>query len=318
MIRIKASVGADIGLVLTRGLGCLLIVMSLDALISPVSSAQAKVRPSDISYPTNVDKLGRGYDPPGAIFDVSLWGGGGEVSTPFKSRNHAGLLFEARSPFTSGELGFRFAMFNHSIEFLTDEDRGLYSSNLSLDWRWRGGERGPHDPFFGIGIALPTRKLSGEGGVEGESQIDAFRVALASRFGGFDRWMWEPNSTSVFIEAGGRSQWGGFILEGEAAVAYLYRIADSTEVEAANLFAQASAGVGIADDMWALTVGGGYAISPLSAEPDVDQLHTRVKMMYSFERLSYYVSALVPIDAPMGVTDGDMGWALTVGMIGQR
>ena len=77
------------------------------------------------------------------------------------------------------------------------------------------------------------------------------------------------------------------------------------------------AGMGMGNDTWALLIGGGYAISPLSTEPDVDQLHARVKMTYSFEKLSYYVSTLVPIDAPMGVIDGDMGWALIVGMIGQ-
>jgi hypothetical protein len=315
MTSIKTSAGAVNALTLTQSL---IVMVSLGAYVSLTAShTEAKVRPSDISYPTNVDGLGRGYEPPGAIFDISLWGGISEVTSPYKSRSHAGLLFEARSPFSQGELGFRFGMFNHSVEFLVEEDGGLYSSNLSLDWRWRGGERGPNDPFIGIGIALPTRKLSGEGGVEGESQLDAFRVALASRFGGFDRWMWEPNTSSAFVEAGGRSQWGGLIIEGEAAVAYLYRVAESTEVESANLFAQASGGIGIAIDTWALIVGGGYAISPLSTAEDVDQLHGRVKMTYSPNQLSYYVSMFIPVDAPMGVIDGEMGWALTLGMVGQ-
>jgi len=311
----KISVDSVRVLVLTNSL---LVIASLITCLSFNSlPADAKVRPSDISYPTNTEKLGRGYEPPGAIFDVSLWGGTGEVSSPYKSRGHMGLIFEARSPFTSGELGFRFGMFNHSIEFLTDEDSGVYSSNLSLDWRWRGGKRGPQDPYVSIGVALPTRKLSGEGGVEGESQLDAFRIALASRFGGFDRWIWEPNSASAFVETGGRAQWGSFILEGEFAIAYLYRVAESTEIEPANLFAQVGAGIGMGSDIWALTLGGGYAITPLSTAADVDQIHSQVKLAYSPEKLDYYLAALVPIDAPMGVTDGDMGWALTFGMIGQ-
>ena len=281
------------------------------------SAATAKVRPSDISYPTNNEKLGRGYDVPGAIFDLSLWGGAGGPADTEQTRSVVGLLFEARSPFPSGELGFRLGMFNHQFELDGEEDRGVYSSNLSLDWRWRGGERGPHDPFIGVGVALPTRKLSGEGGLEGESQLDAQRIGLASRFGGFDRWMWEPNSAAAFVEMGGRSRWGGFFVEGELAISYLYRVADSTEIEPGNLFAQAGAGLGVGGDVWTVSLGGGYAITPLSLAGDVDQIHGRAQVIYAPQTLNYYVALFAPIDAPMGVLDGSFGWSLTLGMMGQ-
>ena len=129
--------------------------------------------------------------------------------------------------------------------------------------------------------------------------------------------MWEPNCASAFVETGGRARWSSFILEGELALAYLYRVAESTEVEPAQLFAQVGAGMGVGSEVWTFTLGGGYAISPLSTATDVDQIHGRAKFAYSPESLSYYLSVLVPIDAPMGVIDGDMGWALTLGMVGQ-
>ena len=294
-----------------------LCLLSIGSINSGGSHADAKVRPSDISYPTNQHGLGRGYDLPGSIFNVSIWGGFGEVLEPYKNRSHWGVLFESRSNFESGELGFNLAMLKHNVEFEVDDNSGVYSSNLALDWRWRGGDRGRLAPFFGVGVAIPTRSLSGEGEIEGTSQLDALRVGLASRFGGFKRWMWEPNSAAAFIETGGNTHWGKLFLEGEVAVAYLYRVIESTEVESANLFAQVGGDLGILNETWRLTVGGGYAISPLSLAGDVDQIHGRVKFVYSPKTVDYYLSLLAPIDAPMGVIDGEMGWSLALGVVGQ-
>ena len=282
-----------------------------------LTSASARVRPSDISFPTDQEGLGRGYDLPGTIFNVNLWGGFSEVLDPYKSRSHGGVFLETRSLFEGGELGFNFALMRHNLEFTNDDNSGLYSSNLALDWRWRGGDRGPYDPFIGVGIALPTRSLSDDIGVESESQLDALRVALASRFGGFNRWIWEPNSAAAFLEVGGNTSWGKLFIEGEAAVAYLYRVIDSSEVESANLFAQVGGDIGVRNERWRFSVGGGYALSPLSLAADVDQIHGRLKFIYSPEAIDYYASFIAPIDAPMGILEGEMVWSLVLGVIGQ-
>ena len=185
-----------------NGLFITLIVIGSQTMKS--EKVQAKVRPADITHPTDHHGLGRGYAPPGALFSFDVWGGTSGISDPYTLRSQSGFFFNSRSPFESGELGLSWGMFNHSYEDATESDSGTYTTNLVLDWRWRGGKRSLHDPYFGLGVALPTRKLSGEGGFEGEAQLDAFQIALASRFGGQKRWIWEPNSAAAFFETGGR------------------------------------------------------------------------------------------------------------------
>ena len=282
-----------------------------------VEQTQAKVRPSDINHPTDQFGLGRGYAPPGAIFDLNLWGGGGGISDPYAARSQVGFFFNARSPFDSGELGISFGMFNHSYEGRTDKESGTYTTNFILDWRWRGGNRGVHDPYFGVGVTLPTRKMSGEGGFEGEAQLDAFQMALASRFGGQNRWIWEPNTASAFFETGGRATWGDFLLEGDLGAAYMYRVANSNVIENANLFIQASVGLGLQGDYAGLTVGGGYAITPLSLAEDVDQLHAKLTYTYVIKSKEYYASIIVPIDAPAGLLAEQIGATAMLGIQGQ-
>lgn len=295
----------------------LLSLISSLILLSLANHCVAKVRPADLSLPTDHLGLGEGYATPGPIIDVKLWGGTGGLSDPFKIRSHLGIDVEVRTTLSLGQLGARWGLFTHSYEVLADDDQGLYSSNLSLDWRFVGGEGGVDAPYFGIGLSLPAIKLSGEGGFEGESQLDAYQVALASLYGGFNRWLWEPNTASAFIEAGGHAQWGLFAIEGEVAVAYLYRVLDSTVIETANVFAQAGGALGLQGDVWGFMIGGGYATAPLSAAEDFDQLHGRLELSYLVNRVSYYAQVITPIDAPIGLVGGEMGWSGILGIVGQ-
>ena len=278
---------------------------------------EAKVRPSDIIHPTDDIGLGRGYAPPGALFDIDLWGGFGGGDDPYQSRSQVGFMFTTRSPFEFGDLGVTWGMFSHSYENLIDEESGVYTTNLAVDWRWRGEDRSLHAPYFGLGIALPLRSLSGEGGLEGEAQLDANHIALASRFGGQKRWLWEPNTTSVFLESGGRATWGRFVLEGELGIAYLYRVIESVEIESANLFVQANGNLGFQGERSGLLVGGGYAISPLSLADDVDQLYTQLTYTLVQGKLEYFLSTILPIDAPTGYLGGQVGATLLVGVNGE-
>ena len=292
-----------------------LTVLSL--VIIDIQETLAKVRPSDITEPTDHFGLGRGYAPPGAKFNLDIWGGIGSIADPFVQRSQAGFLFNIHSPFDSGELGVTWGMFSHNYEEVNDVESGVYTTNLALDWRWRGGKKQLHDPFLGIGIALPTRTLSGEGGIEGDAQLDAYNIALASRFGGQKRWLWELNTASVFLETGGRSQWGSFILEGDLGVAYMYRVAESNIIETANLFAQTSARLGFQGSEHGLLIGGGYAIAPLSLAEDFDQIHTQVNYTYIRNESEYFINLFLPIDAPAGLLANQVGMTLIVGTQGQ-
>ena len=286
-------------------------------LIHAVTSADAKVRPSDIVHPTDRFGLGRGYAPPGALFNLDLWGGFGGADDPYQSRSQGGFLFSVRSPFDAGELGVTWGMFSHSYEDLIDEESGVYTTNLAIDWRWRGEERSLHTPYLGLGVALPLRSLSGEGGLEGDAQLDAYQVALASRFGGQKRWLWEPNSASAFLETGGRATWGRFVLEGELGAAYLYRIIDSTTIESANLFIQASGNMGFQGEVSGLLIGGGYSISPLSLAEDVDQLYAALTYTFIRGKLEYFLSLIAPIDAPLGYLGSQLGATAMIGVNGE-
>ena len=281
------------------------------------SESSAKVRPSDINHPTDHLGLGRGYAPPSALFDAGLWGGVGGADDPYQSRSQTGFFFNIRSPFESGELGLSWGMFSHNYENLVDDESGVYTANIAIDWRWRGGERELHDPFIGLGISMPTRSLSGEGGLEGEAQLDAYRIALASRFGGQNRWLWEPNTASAFLEMGGRSTWSHFILQGDLGAAYMYRVIESTEIESANVFVQASGALGFQGALSGLLIGGGYALTPTSLVEDIDQLHAQATYSYLRNDVEYYVSLFVPIDAPAGILGDQMGATALIGARGE-
>ena len=296
----------------------LFIALSMLGLhITKSTLVEAKVRPADINHPTDHNGLGRGYAPPGALFSFDIWGGVGGTSDPYILRSQSGFFFNSRSPFEAGELGLSWGMFNHSYEDSNETESGTYTTNLVVDWRWRGGKRSLHDPYFGIGVALPTRKLSGEGGFEGEAQLDAFQIALASRFGGQKRWIWEPNSASAFFESGGRTNWGSFIVEGELAGAYLYRVANSTVIESANLFVQANGALGFQGKKSTFLLGGGYGIAPLSFAEDVDQIHAKLSYSYLREKNEYFINLFVPIDAPAGLLGNQVGLNLVLGIQGQ-
>lgn len=296
---------------------CILAVLTLLDTLSNKQTSEAKVRPSDINSPTDHRGLGRGYAPPGMLYRVDLWGGVGGNSYPFISRSQTGFFFTTRAPFDSGELGLSWGMFNHQYENLTDIESSTYTTNLALDWRWSGQKKNWHAPYLGLGIALPTRKLSGEGGIEGEAQLDAFQIALASRFGGLKRWLWEPNSLAGFLETGGRAQWGSFVMEGEIGAAYSYRVMESTLIESANLFIQASGAMGFQGEHSGLLIGGGYGMAPLSLAADVDQIHAKLSYVYLSKDNEYFVNFFVPIDAPAGLLSGQVGLNLVLGLQGQ-
>lgn len=295
----------------------LISVLMAMALSVPSQNADAKVRPSDMIHPTDQLGLGRGYAPPGAQFDIDLWGGFGGVNDPYQARSQGGFLFTVRSPFDSGELGLTWGMFSHTYEDLLDEESGVYTTNLAIDWRWRGEKRTLHSPYFGLGVALPTRSLSGEGGLEGDAQLDAYHIALASRFGGQKRWFWEPNTASAFMETGGRASWGSFVLEGELGVAYLYRILESVAIESANLFIQANGGIGFQGTQSGLIISGGYGIAPLSLSEDVDQLFAQLTYTLIRGKDEYFLSLIAPIDAPAGLLGGQVGITALIGVNGE-
>ena len=177
--------------------------------------------------------------------------------------------------------------------------------------------------MFQAGQCVLCHRFAGEGGRCGPdlgSVGKRFSVAaIASSICAPNEIIAEQYQASVVTMKDGEELHGRVIYrdEGELAVAYLYRIIESTEVESANLFAQVGGDLGVLNKTWRLTVGGGYAISPLSLAGDVDQIHGRVKFVYSPKTVDYYLSLFAPVDAPMGVLDGEMGWSLTLGVVGQ-
>ena len=114
-----------------------------------------------------------------------------------------------------------------------------------------------------------------------------------------------------------RVNWGSFIVEGELASAYLYRVANSSVIETANLFVQASGALGLQGKKSTFLLGGGYGIAPLSFADDVDQIHARVSYSYLRKKNEYFVNLFVPIDAPAGLLANQLGVNLVLGIQGQ-
>ena len=106
-------------------------------------------------------------------------------------------------------------------------------------------------------------------------------------------------------------------MEGELATAYLYRVADSTVIETANLFVQASGAMGFQGQKSGFVLGGGYGIAPLSFAEDIDQIHARATYSYLRDKNEYYVSLFLPIDAPAGLLANQVGVNLVLGIQGQ-
>jgi hypothetical protein len=279
--------------------------------ILEIDVIHAKVRPSDISQPTDINGLGRGYASPPPRFKLHLLHSFQSSTTPFEQRRLFGLDFQVRAPYGSNEIGVRWVIFNHALSNDVINQSAMRASHIVLDWRWIWGNK-KNRPYVGVGIALPSSELSNDLSDATFLKLDSTQ-ALAGTLGGLDPWLWTHNTASLLVQAGwSTTNAKGIRFEIDSSFAHLSKVITHDAINSFN-HVQVKSMVGYDGSTFSLVLGGAYAMQVGGESEDPNQISGHLRLGYKGEAYHYIVGGVYNIDAPYG-SDGLGFWGVILGL----
>ena len=213
-----------LSILLACGLGAVLLVPSLGGV------AQAEVRPSDITIPTNVRGLGPGYGRRGIQFqlELGLFTGEDDVSSGKVSRTAVPARLRIVQPVGRNEAEVNLGLVRC---FECRGCRGRLSSSTqglairrSSTTMWRTLKR---QIRLGLGATAPFTRLRNENFEEQALDYDAV-LSQREMTGYKNRWLWSFDSMSVLLQGDYAARFSsGFIVGTNVVVAPMFKVGDS-------------------------------------------------------------------------------------------
>ncbi len=167
------------------------------------SNAQAEVRPSDVTLPTNEAGLGPGYGKRGIQFQLDLHSFFGSREEGVSKINELGVLprLQIIQPVGRNEFEFSMSAAHYSVTTKTGGDetkQGTFRlSNPAFThfFTWRTLAR---QLRLGLGMTLPLARLRTDKPEQQATDLAALNAA-AGIYGMRDRWLWRLDSMAAIL-----------------------------------------------------------------------------------------------------------------------
>ena len=276
-----------------------------------ITYLHAKVRPSDINYPTDENGLSKGYATPPPAYGLHLLAGYQSTTEPFEQRRLIGLDMNIRASYKGNEIRARWVIFHHTLSNSLMNESAMRSSHLNLDWRWLWGKKNKRT-YLSLGVATPMSELSNTTTNPVLLKLDSAQM-LAGMLGGLDPWLWTHNSLSGIVKLG----WnylgkGGFKLDIDGAFAQVHQIIDHDALDSFS-HTQAKVMLGYENHTMVFQAGGGYAMQIGGTSDDPNQISAHLRMAYKKNTYKYILGGVYNIDPPYG-SSGYGFWGLSLGI----